>query len=183
MELRARPALPSDPPVAPGLAADCFGQPLNSRLGIAAGPLLNSKWVGALRAARLRRSDLRDGPFGVQRRPSVSPNIRHVDNREQAAVTIAAGPTGNGDLTIAVSLGEPSMEPDVWRKDVRRARERIGRGQVLIVSVVGTPVPGGDAEALVARLCAVCRVGGRGRRRCGRGPPGDAGSVRRRTPR
>ena len=68
---------------------------------------------------------------------------------KQSAV-IARRPAGNGDPTIAVSLGEPSMEPDVWRKDVRRAKERIGRGQVLIVSVIGTPFPGGDAETLVA---------------------------------
>jgi 2,4-dienoyl-CoA reductase-like NADH-dependent reductase (Old Yellow Enzyme family) len=38
----------------------------------------------------------------------------------------------------------------VWRKDVRRAKERIGPGQVLIVSVIGTPLPGGDAETLIA---------------------------------
>jgi len=76
------------------------------------------------------------------------PNIRHVDNREQAAVV--ARPANNGGATIAVSLGEPSMEPDVWRKDLRRAKERIGRGQILIVSVIGTPRPGGDAEALSA---------------------------------
>ncbi|MGH7304260.1 MAG: hypothetical protein ACRELZ_13275 [Candidatus Rokuibacteriota bacterium] len=82
------------------------------------------------------------------------PNIRHVDNRDQAAVV--SRPAGNGGATIAVSLGEPSMEPDVWRKDLRRARERIGRGQVLIVSVIGTPLAGGDAEALIAdyALCA-----------------------------
>jgi dihydroorotate dehydrogenase (NAD+) catalytic subunit len=52
--------------------------------------------------------------------------------------------------TIAVSLGLPSMEPDVWRKDVRRAKERLGPGQILVVSVVGTPEPGGDVETLIA---------------------------------
>ena len=40
------------------------------------------------------------------------------------------------------------MEPDVWRRDVRRAKERIGKGQVLIVSVLGTP-SGEDVEALI----------------------------------
>jgi len=76
------------------------------------------------------------------------PNIRAVENREQAAVaTRRAG--SYGDLTLAVSLGTPSMEPDVWRKDVRRAHEKIGRRQVLMVSVLGTPPPGGDREALV----------------------------------
>ena len=55
----------------------------------------------------------------------------------------------NGDLTLAVSMGLPSMEPEVWRKDVRRARERIGPGQLLVVSVVGTHAPGGDRDALI----------------------------------
>ena len=77
-----------------------------------------------------------------------------MDNREQAAVV--SRPTSNGDgATIAVSLGEPSMEPDVWRKDLRRARERIGRGQILIASVIGTPHLGGDADALIADYAQV----------------------------
>jgi len=42
------------------------------------------------------------------------------------------------------------MEPDVWRKDVRRARERTGKGQLLIVSVMGSAVLGSDPESLVA---------------------------------
>jgi dihydroorotate dehydrogenase len=59
-------------------------------------------------------------------------------------------PTLNGNTTIAVSIGLPSMEPEGWRKDVRRAKERIGPGQVLIVSVVGTPEPGMDPDGLIA---------------------------------
>jgi dihydroorotate dehydrogenase (NAD+) catalytic subunit len=124
-----------------------FGRPLNSSLGIAAGPLLNSKWVEAY--ARLGFDVLTYATVrSTFQAAHALPNIRHVDNREQAAVV--ARPGNNGGPTIAVSLGEPSMEPDVWRKDLRRAKERIGRGQILIVSVIGTPRPGGDAEALSA---------------------------------
>jgi len=83
-------------------------------------------------------------------RPAWSlPNIRHVENQELIATVTRRAPAA-GVPTLAVSLGEPSMEPDVWRKDVRRAKERIGRGQMLIVSVMGTPEPGRDADALVA---------------------------------
>ena len=42
-----------------------------------------------------------------------------MENREQAAVTTRRAGL-NGDLTLAVSLGMPSMEPDVWRRDVHR---------------------------------------------------------------
>ncbi len=132
-------------PPAPG--GKLFGRPLNSSLGIAAGPLLNSKWVEAY--ARLGFDILTYATVrSTFQAAHALPNIRHVDNREQAAVV--ARPANNGGATIAVSLGEPSMEPDVWRKDLRRAKERIGRGQILIVSVIGTPRPGGDAEALSA---------------------------------
>ncbi|MGH7343792.1 MAG: hypothetical protein ACREK4_02655 [Candidatus Rokuibacteriota bacterium] len=115
--------------------------------------MLNSKWVEAY--ARLGYDILTYATVRSTFQPAHPlPNIRHVDNRDQAAVV--SRPAGNGGATIAVSLGEPSMEPDVWRKDLRRARERIGRGQVLIVSVIGTPLAGGDAEALIAdyALCA-----------------------------
>src|SRR5262249_49056775 len=126
-----------------------FGRPLNSSLGIAAGPLLNSKWVEAY--ARLGFDILTYATVRSTFHPAYAlPNIRHVDNRELAAVV--SRPAMNGDTTIAVSLGEPSMEPDVWRKDLRRARERIGDGQVLMVSVIGTHRPGGDAEALITDL-------------------------------
>lgn len=72
-----------------------------------------------------------------------------MENRDQLAVTTRR-PAADGHTTLAVSIGMPSMEPDVWRKDVRRAKERIGPGQILIVSVVGTPEPGMDAEGLIA---------------------------------
>src|SRR5919201_1246530 len=75
------------------------------------------------------------------------PNIRPVENREHAAITTTK--RVDGHPTLAVSLGIPSVEPEVWRKDVRRAKDCIGSGQVLIVSVVGTWAPGMDAEQLV----------------------------------
>jgi 2,4-dienoyl-CoA reductase-like NADH-dependent reductase (Old Yellow Enzyme family) len=77
------------------------------------------------------------------------PNIRQVENQEQVAVTTRRT-HANGNLTIAVSMGLPSMGPDVWRKDVRRAKDKIREGQILVVSVVGTAAPGGDAESLIA---------------------------------
>jgi dihydroorotate dehydrogenase len=49
------------------------------------------------------------------------------------------------------------MEPDVWRKDMRRAKERLGPEQILVASVVGTPDPGGNPDSLIADYtrCAV----------------------------
>ncbi len=142
------PALPRVRRLPAGPGGKLFGHQLNSSLGISAGPLLNSKWVEAY--ARIGFDIL---TYKTVRSTAVPahplPNIRPVENREQAAIATRRASL-NGNLTIAVSMGMPSMEPDVWRKDVRRAADRIGDGQMLIVSVVGTPPPGGDAEALIA---------------------------------
>jgi dihydroorotate dehydrogenase len=142
------PKLPRVRRLPTGPGGRLFGHALNSALGVAAGPLLNSKWVEAYARVGydvLTYATVRTSPVTA---PGL-PNIRPVENREQAAVAVRR-PGLNGALTLAVSLGTPSMEPDVWRKDVRRARERIGKGQILTVSVLGTTPPGGDREALVA---------------------------------
>jgi dihydroorotate dehydrogenase len=130
-----------------------FDYPLNSPLGIAAGPLLNSRWIEGY--ARLGYDILTYATVRTSFVPAHGlPNIRAVENREQAAVATRRSGL-NGDLTLAVSLGTPSMEPEIWRRDIRRARERIGKGQVLMVSVLGTVPPGGDRESLIADY-AVC---------------------------
>jgi dihydroorotate dehydrogenase len=140
-------------PAAPG--GRLFGHELNSALGIAAGPLLNSKWVEAY--ARVGFDILTYATVRSGFVPALAlPNIRAVENRDQVAVATRRSGL-NGSLTLAVSLGLPSMEPDVWRKDVRRAKERIGRGQILIVSVMGSLPPGGDREALVADYAQCAR--------------------------
>lgn len=140
-------------PSAPG--GRLFDYPLNSALGIAAGPLLNSKWIEAY--ARVGFDILTYATVRSGFAPALAlPNIRAVENREQAAVATRRSGL-NGDLTLAVSLGVPSMEPDVWRKDVRRAKERIGKGQILIVSVLGSVPAGGEREALAADYAACAR--------------------------
>jgi dihydroorotate dehydrogenase len=84
------------------------------------------------------------------------PNIRPVENHEHAAVATRRS-QNNGHPTLAVSMGTPSADPDVWRKDVRRAKDKLAAGQFLIVSVMGTHTPGADAEQLINDyvLCAV----------------------------
>jgi dihydroorotate dehydrogenase (NAD+) catalytic subunit len=117
------PKLPRVRRLPTGPGGQLLGHTLNSLLGVSAGPLLNSRWVEAyarvgfdvLTYATVRTSFA--PPHGL-------PNLRPVENREQAAVTTRRAGL-NGDLTLAVSLGTPSMEPDVWRRDVRPARELI----------------------------------------------------------
>ncbi len=71
-----------------------------------------------------------------------------------------------------MSFGLPSPDPDEWRADVLRAKSKIRPGQVLLVSVIGTPAPGGDAQQLAEDYARCAKLGGRRGRRRGRGPSG-----------
>jgi dihydroorotate dehydrogenase (NAD+) catalytic subunit len=62
-----------------------------------------------------------------------------------------------GSVTWAVSFGLPSAKPDLWRADVKRARAKLGPGQILIVSVVGTPAPHGDGDQLAQDYALAAR--------------------------
>jgi dihydroorotate dehydrogenase len=143
------PQLPRRPgKLPPGPGGRLFDCRLNSPLGIAAGFLLSSKWVDAY--AHLGFDILTYATVRSVARPAHPlPNLRFVENQQHAAVARPASGAIDA-LALAVSTGMPSAEPDAWRKDVRRARDRLGAGQILIVSVVGTPVPGGDGDTLAA---------------------------------
>jgi dihydroorotate dehydrogenase (NAD+) catalytic subunit len=149
------PALPRIRRMPPSPGATLLGYPINSPVGIAAGTLLNSKWIEAY--ARLGFDVLTYSTVRSRFQPAHAlPNIRHVETREQFALA-PRRPHLNGSPTIAVSMGMPSMDPEIWRKDMRRAKERLSSGQILIASVLGTADPGGDAESLIADYtrCAV----------------------------
>ena len=60
-------------------------------------------------------------------------------------------------LTLAVSLGLPSPDPEVWRADVKRARARMGADQLLIVSVAGTAAARGDGDQLAEDYATCAR--------------------------
>lgn len=148
------PALPRVRRLPLGPGGKLFGHKLNSRLGISAGPLLNSKWVEGY--ARLGFDVLTYKTVRSTFHPAYQlPNIRPVENREIAAVATRR-PAAAG-LTFAVSMGLPSMEPDVWRKDVRRAKDKIGPGQLLIVSVIGSVQEEGDHDGLVGDYARCAR--------------------------
>ncbi len=140
-----------------------LGFEVNSRLGIPAGPLLNANWVLTYAALGF------DLPVYKTVRthfaPShPAPNCMILDLQEaikekeiggQLKVAPNAGADWTGDISITNSFGMPSRDPKEWQADVEKAKAGMGEGQVLIVSVVGTPGEGVDlAEdyALGARM-------------------------------
>ncbi len=124
-------------------------------MGIAAGPLLNSRWVEAY--SRLGYGLLTYKTVRTAARPALGqPNLVYCRPNHPAVAEPAPRRLDPARVTWAVSMGLPSAEPDEWRADVARARSRIRPGQILIVSVVGTPIPGEGHEQLAADygLCA-----------------------------
>lgn len=149
------PKLPGRPRRVPPMPARLFDRQIESPVGIAAGPLPNSKWL--LAYSRLGYGLLTYGTVRSATRPALSPPNLIPCHLGDPAVA-ETGPhrrVDPADVTWAVSFGQPSADPEQWRPDIKRARERLGEEQLLIVSVAGTPEPGGDAEQL-ARDYAQC---------------------------
>ncbi len=128
---------------------------MESAIGIAAGPLLNSRWIESY--ARLGYGLFTYRTVSSSARPAfVHPNIVHCRLGDPAIAEPAPRKLDPGAVTWAASFGCPSAPPDEWRADVTRARSKLRPGQVLIVSVAGTPAAEGDSEQLADdyALCA-----------------------------
>ena len=139
------PNLPPDVGSVPPTPTKRFmGFELNSRLGIAAGLLLNSKWIAAY--SRLGYDLLTYKTVRRSYRPCYPlPNWVFVTDDGALKGPIYRSHRGHQtdhQITSAVCFGMPSMAPEVWRKDVAVARNALSSGQRLIVSVVATPEEG-----------------------------------------
>ena len=136
-----------------------LGQRVRSRVGIAAGLLLNSKWIAAYAG---RGFDiLTYKTVRSSYRPCYPlPNWVFVEEREDGSYTaiddsnLPADPTG---ISSSVCFGMPSMCPEIWREDVAIAKNTLGDGQMLIVSVVATPQEGWGEDELAADFVACAK--------------------------
>jgi len=134
-----------------------LGLKVNSRLGIAAGLLLNSNWVEMYARSgfdiltyKTVRSEFREC--------QELPNWVFIDGDNQidpgkldeAQKLSANQPDNYKKLTSSVSFGMPSKAPEEWMQDVARARAVLSSGQLLIVSVVASPQPDSDVSKMIA---------------------------------
>jgi dihydroorotate dehydrogenase (NAD+) catalytic subunit len=123
-----------------------LGQKLHSPLGVPAGPLLNSQWV-KLYAALGFDIPVYKTVRSVARPSHPAPNCAYVNGNRQLGVedvgreilTRDTAPQSLHELTITNSFGVPSLEPKQWMADIEKANSYLGTGQVLIVSINGTP--------------------------------------------
>jgi dihydroorotate dehydrogenase (NAD+) catalytic subunit len=120
-----------------------LGYKLNSPLGVAAGLLLNSSWVklyAELGFDILTYKTVRS----VQHTSHPNPNCLLLNYCGQLNDNFPLTAKEFGQqvpidkLSITNSFGVPSASPDYWRRDVELAKSYLKKGQILIVSVVGT---------------------------------------------
>jgi dihydroorotate dehydrogenase len=145
-----------------------LGLPVRSRLGVAAGLLLNARWVEFY--ARLGYDIVTYKTVRSRaRRCHPMPNWVTVDapealgHGETRCVTKPRRDADPAAVTASVSFGMPSKDPKVWMPDVARARKALKAGQVLVVSVVASPASGDGERAMIddfANLAAMAREAG-----------------------
>jgi dihydroorotate dehydrogenase (NAD+) catalytic subunit len=132
------------------------GLPVASPLGVAAGPLLNGRWLlyyASLGFDVLTYKTVRS----VARACYGMPNLQPVDcsrmdatrgdgQVDQRVTSLPACDAMHG--TWAVSFGMPSKLPEIWRADIAATRRRLPPEKVLSVSVVGTVQDGWSLDQL-----------------------------------
>lgn len=150
----ARSPEPVDMPAALVEGNWCLaGIELASPLGIAAGPLLNGDWCNYyarrgfdLVTYKTVRSRAREC-YGL---PNLQPVVSPIDVGIPKASMYghAFECASSMEKTWAVSFGMPSMDPSVWRDDIRSTRDGLPRQVKLSVSIVGSMKTGWTIEQL-----------------------------------
>src|SRR5262245_10092527 len=136
--------VPHDEPVVPGNWNYC-GLPVASPLGIAAGPLLNGRWIrfyAALGFDVLTYKTVRSRARACYEMPNLLP----VDSAALGRGDETVSSSGQMRGSWAVSFGMPSKAPEAWRAALEATRHALPRNKILAVSVVATPEPGWTLE-------------------------------------
>jgi dihydroorotate dehydrogenase len=133
-------------PLVPG-RWDCCGLAVGSPLGIAAGPLLNGRWIryyAALGFDVLTYKTVRSR----SRACYPVPNLQPIGSAQVSGGERALPSSAEMQGSWAVSFGMPSRAPEVWRADVKATRRALPKNKILSVSVVATPEPHWTLEDL-----------------------------------
>lgn len=142
------PPQPVDVDVPP-LAGDWrfCGLPVDSPLGVSAGPLLNGAWLlyyAGLGFDVLTYKTVR----GIERACYGMPNLQPVACGDLSGDVRVLPVSDDMRGSWAVSFGMPSKEPATWMADLERTKDKLPPGKVLSVSVVGTVQNGWSTERL-----------------------------------
>lgn len=132
---------------------DFHGQKIYLPFGIPAGPILNSNFVKSafekgfdIVVYKTVRSDTFPcHPF---------PNVLSVKTNGDLTLKKLEKPLESDNkykepLTITNSFGVPSKKAETWQEDVRKAIDYTGKGQVLVLSFMGTVRPNQTQEEFI----------------------------------
>ena len=119
-----------------------LGFTVNAPIGIAAGPLLNSKFVNLYARLGLDmpvQKTVRSVATKVHPFPNVMlVNIDHqLEENEVGSRTVGRLDAEQKQLSITNSFGMPSKAIEEWQEDFKKLR--LNEGQLKMISVVGTP--------------------------------------------
>jgi dihydroorotate dehydrogenase (NAD+) catalytic subunit len=139
---------------------DFFGHRIASPLGIAAGPLLGSKWIAL--ASRLGFDILVYKTIRSQKHPAHPlPNTLYVKHFSPEVMQSISSPDPDISLlSITNSFGMPSMSPEEVTKDIEKANQSLVPGQIMIVSIVGTLRPGEDYAEDYVKAALIAKEAG-----------------------
>lgn len=139
-----------------------LGNPVYVPLGIPAGPLLNSRFC----AAAFRKGfdvcvykTVRSGEFPCH----PFPNVLAVHGGDDLTLEVLRRPLIADEqytepLSITNSFGVPSKSAAVWQDDVRKAVAAAGKGQVLVLSFMGTVRPNQTEDEFVEDYIRAARL-------------------------
>lgn len=144
-----------------------LGISVASPIGVPAGPLLNGHWVTF--AAQMGFDIVTYKTIRSRTHPAHPvPNMIYVDTHgpltkdrfQETLVQAASPPRSLAELAATNSFGIPSQDPEYLVKDIGQANDSLAPGQVMIVSVVGTPRPGEDFAGDFALASLIALEGG-----------------------
>lgn len=140
---------------------DFLGQKVYLPFGIPAGPLLNSAFC---KGAFQKGFDIcvyktvRSAYFPCHPFPNVLAAKLEGDlTLERAQNPIVADNNYSEPLNITNSFGVPSKDASVWQEDVKKAISYAGKGQVLVLSFMGTVRENQTPEEFVADYALAAR--------------------------
>ena len=141
---------------------DFLGFKVYAPLGIPAGPLLNSRFCKAafekgfdICVYKTVRSDV----FPCHPFPNVLAIHPEGDlTFEELEKPLIADTTYTEPLSITNSFGVPSKAVSVWQEDVKKAVAAAGKGQVLVLSFMGTVKPNQTQQEFVDDYILAARL-------------------------
>ncbi|MFH1287005.1 MAG: orotate phosphoribosyltransferase [Candidatus Magasanikbacteria bacterium] len=146
-------------------AIDFLGYKVRSPIGVPAGPLLTSKWTALashLGFDIITYKTIRNREYAGHPHPNIvyiAPE--NLDGSDNAPLQQTTHQTDSMDsFAITNSFGMPSSGNETLIKDIKAANASLRDGQVLVVSIVGTPTPGEDFTEDFVKTAALARDAG-----------------------